>query len=135
MRKSIAIFDSQLYTYVVILLSPDIVQNSDGGISDFRISGQSLIKENYHNSRTSHDIDMNFGPVPKIDKRNNTTSTKLTMMSCQQILMSLYSGRILSKTFIFISNLFDLTKTEKRTKKLNFSKKMLASAKLWGSWY
>ena len=37
---------------------PDIGQNSDGGISDFRISGQSLIKENYHNSRTSDDIDM-----------------------------------------------------------------------------
>ena len=25
---------------------PDIGQNSDGGISNFRISGQSLIKEN-----------------------------------------------------------------------------------------
>ena len=38
--------------------SPDIDQNPDGGISDFRISGQSLIKENYHNSRTSDEIDM-----------------------------------------------------------------------------
>ena len=37
--------------------SPDIEQNSNGVISDFRISGQSLIKENCHNSRTSHDID------------------------------------------------------------------------------
>ena len=37
---------------------PDIGQNSDGGISDFRISGQSLIKGNCHNSRTSDDIDM-----------------------------------------------------------------------------
>ena len=41
--------------------SPDIGQNSDGCISDFRISGQSLIKENYHNSRTSDDIDMKRG--------------------------------------------------------------------------
>ena len=54
--------------------SPDIGQNSDGGISDFRISGQSLIKENCHNSRTSDDIDMKLGPVTKLDKRNKTVS-------------------------------------------------------------
>ena len=40
---------------------PDIGQNSDGGISDFRNSGQSLIKENCHNSKTSDDIDMKLG--------------------------------------------------------------------------
>ena len=56
--------------------SPDIGQNSNGGISDFRISGQSLIKENCHNSRTSDDIDMKLGPVTKLDKRNKTTSKK-----------------------------------------------------------
>ena len=56
--------------------SPDIGQNSDGGISDFQISGQSLIKENCHNSRTSGDIDMKLGPVTKLDKRNKTTSKK-----------------------------------------------------------
>ena len=38
--------------------SPDIGQNSDGVISNFRISGQSLIKENFHNSRTSNYIKM-----------------------------------------------------------------------------
>ena len=54
--------------------SPDIGQNSDGGISDFRISGQSLIKENCHNSRTSDDIDMKLGAVTKLDKRNISTS-------------------------------------------------------------
>ena len=43
--------------------SPDIRQNSDGGISDFQISGQSLIKENCYNSRTSDDIDMTLGTV------------------------------------------------------------------------
>ena len=43
--------------------SLDIGQNSDGGISDFRISGQSLIKENFHNYRTSDDIDMKLGAV------------------------------------------------------------------------
>ena len=50
--------------------SPDIGQNSDRGISDFRISGQSLKKENCHNS--SDDIHMKLGPVTKLDKRNKT---------------------------------------------------------------
>ena len=54
--------------------SPDIRQNSDGSISDFRVSGQSLIKRNCHNSRTSYDIDMKLGPVTKFDKRIKTTS-------------------------------------------------------------
>ena len=68
--------------------SPDIGQNSDKGIYDFRISGQSFINKNYCNSRTSNDIDMKLGPVAKLDKRNTATSKKLTMMSCQQILLS-----------------------------------------------
>ena len=46
-------------------------------IFDFRISGQSLIKENCHNSRTSDNIDMKLGPVTKLDKRNKTTSKKI----------------------------------------------------------
>ena len=54
--------------------SPDIRENSDGHISDFRISGQSLIKEN---SRTNDGINMKHGPVTKIDKRNKTTSKKI----------------------------------------------------------
>ena len=37
----------------------------------FRISGQSLIKENCHNSRKSDDIDMKLGPVTKLDKGSN----------------------------------------------------------------
>ena len=41
-----------------LLKFPDIGKNSDVGVSDFRISGQSLIEENCHNSRTSDDIDM-----------------------------------------------------------------------------
>ena len=54
--------------------SPDIGQNSNGCISDFRISDQSLIKRNCYNSRTSDDIDMKLGPVTKLDKRNKMTS-------------------------------------------------------------
>ena len=57
--------------------SPDIGQNSEGGISDFRFSGQYLIKVNCHNSRTSDDIVMKLGPVTKFDKTNETTSKKL----------------------------------------------------------
>ena len=56
--------------------SPDIGQNSDEGISGFRISGQSFIKENYHNFRTSEDIDMKLGPVTKLYKKNKITSKK-----------------------------------------------------------
>ena len=54
--------------------SSGIGQNSDGGISNFRTSGQSFTKENCHNLRTSDDIDMKLGPVTKFDKRNKTTS-------------------------------------------------------------
>ena len=43
----------------------------------FWISGQSLIKENCNNSRTSDDIDMKRGPVTKIDKGNKKTSKKI----------------------------------------------------------
>ena len=68
--------------------SPDIGQNSDVGISNFRISGQSLIKEN---SRTSDDIDIKLGPITKFDKRNKTTSKKF-----DYDVMSVNSGVIVS---------------------------------------
>ena len=51
-------------------------QGSDQGISDFLISGQSFIKENYHTSRISGDIGMKCGAVTKIDEKNKTTSKK-----------------------------------------------------------
>ena len=51
--------------------SPDIGKNSDGGNSDFQISGQSLIKRN------CHDIDMRLRPVTKLDKGNKITSKKI----------------------------------------------------------
>ena len=56
--------------------SPDIGQNSDCGISDFQISGQSLIKQNCHDSRTNDDIDMKLGPVTRLDKKNKVTAKK-----------------------------------------------------------
>ena len=71
--------------------SPDIVQNSDRGISNFGISGQSLINKNCHNSRTSNHIDMKLGPLTKLNKRNTTTSKKLrndvTLINCDVIII------------------------------------------------
>ena len=52
--------------------SPDIGKNSDRIISNFRISDQSLINRNCHNSRTSDNIDMKLEPVTKLDKRNKS---------------------------------------------------------------
>ena len=57
-------------------LPPDIEQNTGGSISDFWISGQYFINENYHYSRNSHDIDMKLGLVTKLDKKNTATSKK-----------------------------------------------------------
>ena len=56
--------------------SPDIGQNSDADISDFQISGQSLIKINSHISRTCDDNEVKLGEVTKLDKRNKTTLEK-----------------------------------------------------------
>ena len=55
--------------------SPDNGQNSDRGISDFQVSGQYLMNEHCHNSR-NNDIDMELGPVTKLDKRNMETSKR-----------------------------------------------------------
>ena len=54
--KAVTLAFSSIYAEFGIpnsLQYSDIWQNSDGGISDFQISDQSLIKENYKNSRTS----------------------------------------------------------------------------------
>ena len=51
-------------------------KNSDRGISNFRISGQSFKNENCQNSIASHDIDMKLGPVTKLDKTNMAIKKK-----------------------------------------------------------
>ena len=53
---------------------PEIGQKSDGGISGFLNSGQSLIKVNCHNSRNGDDIGMNLGSKTKLNKTNKITS-------------------------------------------------------------
>ena len=52
-----------------------MIFNPNLGVPD-RSSGQSLIKRNCHNSRTSDDIGMKFGTVTKPEKKNKTTSKK-----------------------------------------------------------
>ena len=106
------------------------------GISDFQISGQSLIKktfQKFHNSRTSDDIDMKLGPVPKLDKeKQNSLKKKLTMTSCRKIVTSLSFSRFFAnleqsggrttdtesaKAIFLVIVTFCLTETENRTKK------------------
>ena len=100
----------------------EIGQNLDGVISDFRISGKCLIKENCPNSGTLYDIDMKLESVTKIDKRNTVLSKKfgndVMLLNYDIIIMlPIYdhfgaiqkpdSGRMVYKTCIFInSNLF-----------------------------
>ena len=58
----------------------------------FLISGfpVNLVKVNCHNSRNSDDINMKFGPVTKLDKRNKTISKKkLTMTPYRKTVTSL----------------------------------------------
>ena len=54
-------------------------KSSDGGISDFQIFDQSLIKENYHNSRISDDIDIKQNK----EKETKQRQKNLTMASGQ----------------------------------------------------
>ena len=98
---------------------PVIGQNSDGGISDFWISGQSLMKTNCHNLRTSDDIDKKLGPETKLDKRNKTSAKKFddNVISENYDVIAIFpiygqfgairkpdSRRIVYKTYIFINS-------------------------------
>ena len=77
--------------------SPDTGHNSDSGISDFRVSGQSLIKGNCHNSGTSDNIDMKLGPVTKLNKGNKKTSknfdNEVILENCDVIAIFLIYGQ------------------------------------------
>ena len=74
---------------------------------------------------------MKLRPVTKLDKRNKTTSKKMTLMSCQKIVLSLSffrflanleqsAGRIVdtefAKVMFSVIVTFCLTKNENRTK-------------------
>ena len=143
--------------------SPDFEQNLDRDISDFRIYSQSFISKNCHNSRTGHDIDMEFGPVNKLVKKNTATSKKfddhVMPTNCHVIVFfPIYgksaatrkpgSGRMVIKLTFLLPISFDFTKTENRTRKsltqLSYycfeeryylCQKMLTSVKLRWPWY
>ena len=98
---------------------PDISRISDRGISDFQISGQSIIKGNCDNSRRSDDIDMKLGPINKFVKRNKTTSKKfgddVKSENCDFIVIFTICGqfgailkpdsqRTVRKTYVFINS-------------------------------
>ena len=92
-----------------------------GGISDFRISGQSFINENCHNSGSSHDINTKLGPVTELDKRNMANLEKFDEDASRRIVTSLsltsasygmpYTGHMTYKIYIYIKdNLFPYKK-------------------------
>ena len=101
-------------------------------ISNLRIFGQSLIKGNCYNSRTSDDIDITLVLVTKLKTKNKTTSKKIDndVMSenCNVIaifqifgqfeaaLMWILEAQSVTLLFSLIVT-FDLTRTENRTKK------------------
>ena len=109
--------------------SPDIGQKTDGVISDSWISGQSLIKENCRNCRTSDNIEMKLGTVTKLDKRCKATSKDfdddVMSKNCEPIVIydkfgaiqKPDSGRIVCNSYFSLIATFYLTKIENRTKK------------------
>ena len=86
----------------------------------------------FHNSRTSNDIDMKLGPVTKLDKKNTATSKisddDVMSANCDVIIIfSIYgqfvatqkpdSGHMISicKTYIFINSSFSCHKNLSQT--------------------
>ena len=115
------IYISDILTWFCVSISPqspDVGQNSEGGISDFWISGESLRKESCHNSRTSDDIDMKLGALTKLDKRHKIISKifvddVILANHYAIVIFPIYgqfkaikvldSGRKVCKTYIFIN--------------------------------
>ena len=114
-------------------LSLQILRKTQTGIFfDFWISGQSLIKENCHISRTSYDINMKLGPMTNLTRETKWHQKNLTMTLCWQIVMPLSFFRFMVnleqsgsripdaqsvKLRFSIIATFYRTKTENRTKK------------------
>ena len=91
-----------------------IGQNSDWSISDFQVSGQSLIKENCHNSRISNDIDLK---LELVTKQHSNVNYDVVSASCDVIVtFQIYgqfeaiqkpdSGLMVFKAYIFIRSKF-----------------------------
>ena len=58
------------------------VQKLDGGISDFRISGQSLILGNCHNSRTVMILTKNLDQLLNLAKETKQCQKNLSITLC-----------------------------------------------------
>ena len=62
------------------------------------MSGQFLIREKYHNSRTSDDIDVKLGPVTKPDQRNKKNIKKIDddamLVKCDVIVIFRFMGKL-----------------------------------------
>ena len=71
--------------------SPDIGNNSDSSISNFRITGQSLLNENCQDFRTSNDIDQQLGPVlnltSKTRQRQKILNNDVISINCGVIVI------------------------------------------------
>ena len=102
---------------LIFLTSPNLQILGKTQMGVFPISGQSLIKRNCNNSRTS-DNDMKLRPVTKLDKKNKTMSKKIgnnvLSENCDVIaiflvysqfgaIWKLDSGCIVCKIYIFIN--------------------------------
>ena len=94
--------------------SPDVGQNSNWGISYFRISGKLRINQNSPNSRISNGIDVKRGPVIKLDKRNTATTKKLTddtiskniaVIAQLGAIRKMDSKRVVCKTYIYLHSI------------------------------
>ena len=95
--------------------SPDNGQNSHGGILDFQISCQLFTEKNYHNSRTSNDIDVKLGPVTNLEKKNTAILKKYNDGVISEFMMLSFFGLMTNleqfgsqspdcKTYIFINS-------------------------------
>ena len=90
------------------------------GISDFRISGQSLIKESCH-SGTSDDVDMKLKPVTKLDKRNKATPKNFGFLANLEQPGDRIPDTESAKFMFSLTVTFCLIRTENRTKKTQLS--------------
>ena len=66
---------------LVSLTRPTLQISGKTQTSNFWISGQSLIKVNFHNFSASDDIEMKLGAVTKLDRRNMPKNFSKNVMS------------------------------------------------------
>ena len=67
----------EIFVLILVSITHPCLEMLDVGFSDFWISGESFIKKNCHNFRTSNDIDMKLGLVTKLDKKSTNNIKKV----------------------------------------------------------